>query len=88
MTRHAQTRARQRGIRTRTLDLLMQFGTLVHDHRGGCLVVFDNAARSRVANALGKAAAQLKLDAYMVLDASLSVVVTTGHRTRRIREGA
>lgn len=88
LSTHASIRARQRGISDRTVELLLQYGTPVYDHRGGCLMVFDKAARARVLGALGKAAAQMKFSAYAVLDASRRTVITLGHRTQRVREGA
>lgn len=85
LTTHATVRAQQRGLKHFTLDLLMRFGKRVHDHRGGCIVIFDKHAKDRITRSLGKSAAQLKLDAYAVIDPEYRTMVDCGHRTQRVR---
>lgn len=84
-THHAKVRARQRGVPTRTIDLLMRYGRRTYSHDGACIVTFDRAARDRIERECGHAAAQLKLSAYAVLDATRQVVITLGHRSQRVR---
>lgn len=87
MSRHASERAQQRGIALNTLDLLRTYGRRVYDHQGAYRLVFDRKAREKVIKAFGKAAAQLNFNAYAVVASdSANLVVTAGHRTRRVRE--
>ncbi len=86
-THHAVHRQQQRGIATQTLELLQQYGRRVYDHHGACKLIFDKRAQNQVKAALGKAAAQIRFGVYAVIDASASatVVITTGHLTRRCK---
>ena len=87
MSRHASERAQQRGITPDTLDLLKTYGRRVYDHRGAYSLVFDRQAREKIMKVFGKAAAQLNFNAYAVVASdSANLVVTAGHRTRRVRE--
>ena len=86
MTNHARARLQQRGIPEPVLECLLTYGSTVHDHRGGELVFFDHHARDRLRRTQG---AELfkkfepKLDTYAVI-AEDGVVLTVGHRTKRI----
>jgi hypothetical protein len=83
---HARVRMQQRGIPSAALECLLDYGRVVHDHRGGAIVYLDKAARRRLAREQG--AAQLRelgkrLDAYAVIGAD-GTVMTVGHRYKRI----
>ena len=86
-SRHAIERMQQRGIPPTTLELLSHFGRRVYDHRGACRLVFDRKARERVMREYGKALAQFNFNTYAVVTCDgPSLVITAGHRTRRVRE--
>lgn len=81
-TEHARARMQQRGISAAAIDMLLSYGRTSHDHHGGEIVFFDKAARARLAKQ-DPAAARLAR-AYAVLGSD-GMVVTVGHRYRRIR---
>ena len=86
LTHHAEARMQQRGISSRTLESLLDYGAIMYDHRGGALVFFDKKARSRLLRSLGRAQYRVmekQLDAYAVVSNDGSVV-TVGHRRKRI----
>ena len=86
LTRHAEQRSQQRGIRAEAMEVLLTHGASMIRH--GCEVVYmDQSARRRARTALGRTGyAQIEraLDAYLVV-ADDGVVVTCGHRTRKLR---
>ncbi|OGA65451.1 MAG: hypothetical protein A3G81_12535 [Betaproteobacteria bacterium RIFCSPLOWO2_12_FULL_65_14] len=81
-TEHARARMQQRGISAAAIDMLLSYGRTSHDHHGGEIVFFDKAARERLAKQ-DPAAARLART-YAVLGSD-GMVVTVGHRYRRIR---
>ena len=86
LTDHARARLQQRGIPEPVLECLLTYGRKVHDHMGGELVFFDHNSRNRLRRMQGEAAfkkLEAKLDAYAVV-ADDGVVLTVGHRTKRI----
>ena len=86
LTNHAQTRLQQRGISGHVLDYLLQYGRMVHDHRGGRIFYFDHQARERLRNQSGPAIfkdIESKLGAYAVIGQD-GAILTVGHRTKRI----
>lgn len=86
MTDHARVRMQQRGISEPVLECLLTFGNSTHDHRGGEVVYFDHHSRDRLRHAQGDDVfkkLEPKLDAYAVI-ADDGVVLTVGHRTKRI----
>jgi hypothetical protein len=86
LTPHARVRMQQRGIRQDALDALLDFGAERHVRSGGRAIVFlDKRARARLARVgLGGARAAERLKgAYAIVDGS-GVVITVGHRFRRI----
>lgn len=88
MSDHARVRMQQRGIPNDIIEQLIDFGRVTHDHHGGQIVWFDRASRKRLQREYGKAFYRIiekHLDAYAVLDRE-GVVVTVGHRFRRIRK--
>jgi hypothetical protein len=86
LTPHARVRMQQRGIRRDALDALLDFGAARHVHSDGREIVFlDKKARARLARNSpdGARAAERLKRAYAIVDAS-GVVITVGHRFRRI----
>ena len=87
VTRHAQARMQQRGIRPDAVEYLLQFGREAFDHRGGVVLYFDKAARRRFARAAPGAKNLERLArCYAVLSGD-GEVLTVGHRYRRIKQG-
>lgn len=86
MSHHARIRSQQRAIPPILIDLLTQFGTSLPAGGGTSRVFFDKAARRRVKAYAGPLAGLLDqhLDVYAVLDSD-GRVITTAHRTERIR---
>ena len=86
LTDHARARLQQRGIPEPILEYLLAYGSTIHDHRGGELVFFDHHAREQLRRTQGAEAfkkLEPKLDTYAVI-ADDGVVLTVGHRTKRI----
>jgi hypothetical protein len=74
----------QRGIRPEMLEALLDFGREVHVPGGRDLVFFDRQARTRLAKAgVGGAQTERLRKSYAVLGSN-GVVITVGHRYRRI----
>jgi hypothetical protein len=86
-TPHARTRMQQRGIRPEMLDVLLDFGAERHIHQNGREIFFwDKKARARLAkrNPAAARAADLLRNTYAVVGSN-GVVITVGHRFRRIQ---
>ena len=85
LTRHAQARMKQRGIRPEAVECLLDFGREPFDHRGGVVLYLDKAARRRLSRAqpgrkdLGRLA---RMYAVLGMDGA---VITVGHRRGRVR---
>jgi hypothetical protein len=87
LTGHARTRMQQRGIRPEMLEALLDYGREVHVPGGRDLVFFDKRARTRLAKAgVPDAQADRLCKSYAILGSN-GVVVTVGHRYRRIPRG-
>lgn len=82
LTQHARVRMQQRGIGPEVIEDLLDYGRVVHDHRGAEIVFFDHAARRRLAREQGDEAIK-RLGTYAVLGSN-GQVYTVGHRTRRL----
>ena len=85
-TKHAQTRAQQRGIRTDVASTLLTYGTARVSY-GAEVIFMDKAARQTARKAMGpKAYARLadRLDCYIVM-APNGDIITCAHRTERLR---
>ena len=80
---------RQRGIRPDVLEALLDFGRVrhLHDH-GREIVYFDKKARARLARANPAAArdAEKLIRTYAIMGSN-GVVITVGHRYRRVTNG-
>ncbi len=85
-TEHARARMQQRGIPAAAVEALINYGRSAPAGDGCELVFFDKAARARLFRddpAAARAAERL-CRTYAVLGSD-GVVVTVGHRYRRIR---
>lgn len=83
---HAQARMQQRAISAEVLERLLDFGTERHLDRDKEIVFFDKKAKKRLAQAdkaLAREAERL-VRTYAVLGGN-GIVVTVGHRYRRIQ---
>ena len=89
LTPHARARMRQRGIRPDVLEALLDFGRVrhLHDH-GREIVYFDKKARARLARANPAAVrdAEKLIRTYAIMSSN-GVVITVGHRYRRVTNG-
>lgn len=86
MTIHSHTRAQQRGLPPLVLHWLNDYGTEVHDGRGGVIRHFDRRSRRSLERDIGREPVRRMheyLDAYAVY-ASDGTVITVGHRYQRI----
>lgn len=79
---HARVRMKRRGITQRQLELLLAYGEVRHDHYGGKIVLFDEAAHRRLAADRPEPEMDRCLGMYAVLDRE-DEVITVGHRSRR-----
>lgn len=86
LTRHAERRANQRGIRHDIIETMLDFGNSKINH--GCEVIYmDQAARANLRNRIGRteyAKIERQLDKILVLSDD-GVVVTCCQRTRPVR---
>jgi Domain of unknown function (DUF4258) len=87
LTPHAAARMQQRGIRPEALEALLAFGRVRHLHEDGSeIIYFDKKTRARLARAKPDAAREAaKLTRTYAIMGSTGVVITVGHRYRRIR---
>lgn len=83
-TAHASVRCQQRGVSPLVVDLLLQFGRRVHDHRGAEIVFFDRRSKKEVESYTGGSIGKLseQMDSYVVV--SDGRVITAGVRHKRI----
>jgi hypothetical protein len=86
ITNHAQARLQQRGIPVYVVESLLDFGRETHDHRGGTKIFFDHRARSSLRKAAGDLYKAMVpyLNTYIVVSLD-GALITTAHRTRRIK---
>ncbi len=83
---HAATRLQQRGIPGHVIDTLINFGKVNHDHHGAEILTFPKAVRQKLRKTLPRCkyiALEPHFDCYAVI--SDGIVVTAGHRTKRIK---
>ena len=88
ITAHARARMQQRGSRSEALEALLAFGSERHLRGQRCdLVFFDKKAKKRLARAEPEAAREAgRLIRTYAIVGSNGVVVTVGHRYRRVRK--
>jgi Domain of unknown function (DUF4258) len=73
LTQHAEVRMQQRGITRSMLDSLLDYGAILHDHRGATIVYFDRKARTRLLQQSGGMAyrkLEKQLNTYAVVAAT------------------
>jgi hypothetical protein len=81
---HARVRMQQRGIQPGVVESLLEFGDAAHDHRGGTIYYFSRAASRRTRSPALQRILEESRKVYAVVSED-QVVVTVGHRTKRIR---
>jgi hypothetical protein len=76
----------QRGIRPEAVEALLDFGHVRHLHNGGReIIYFDKKAKARLARANPAATREAeKLTHTYAIVGSNGVVITVGHRYRRV----
>ena len=87
LTMHARQRMQQRGISRETVDYVLAYGRVSHDNHGGRVVWLDKRSRALMSQAEGRRLLRRldkSLNTYVVTDCD-GMVVTVGHRYRRIR---
>jgi hypothetical protein len=88
LTPRARARMQQRGIRPEMLEALLDFGREVHVPGGQGLVFFDKRARARLAKAgVARGPETERLCKSYAVFGSNGIVITVGHRYRRISRG-
>ena len=86
LTTHAKQRMQQRGISRETVDYVLTYGRVSHDHHGGRVIWLDKRSKAQIGKAEGwRVVRELDkhLNAFVVMDSN-GLVVTVGHRYRRI----
>ena len=85
LTEHAAVRMRQRGIDGGALECLLAYGSTVHDHRGGEILLFDKRAWRRLERAADRALLKRAADnrALYAVRSADGALVNVGHRYRR-----
>jgi hypothetical protein len=86
MSNHASQRLQQRAIHPLMIDLLYRYGREQHQN-GSTLLFLDSRARKQARRALEEVARRFdKLsDAYLVESEDSGIVITVGHRNKRVR---
>lgn len=87
MTRHASSRAQQRGLPPLIVHWLESYGARQRDRKGAEIVYFDKSARRSLEREVGTTVVERLrplLDAYMVMGED-GRVVTLGWRVKRVR---
>jgi hypothetical protein len=86
MSRHASTRAQQRGLPPLIVDWLDTYGARAQDQGGASILYFDKISRRKLAREVGaQVVDRLRplLDAYLVM-ADDGTVITLGWRFKRV----
>ena len=83
MTKHAGIRVQQRGVQQDVLGCLLDYGHHEPDHRGCHVVTFDSRSFRELPYQASRKRALDSRRLYAVVD-SEGVVITAGHRFRRI----
>ena len=81
---HARVRMQQRGIPPAVVESLLQIGETEYDHRGGTIYYFTRSASRRMKSPPLRHMLEESRKVYAVVSRD-QVVVTVGHRTKRIR---
>ena len=83
---HAAVRQQQRGIPSYVIDSLINYGKVNHDHHGAEILTFPKAVRENLKSPQPKrtfVSLEAHFDCYAVI--SEGVIVTVGHRTKRLK---
>ncbi|MDI9846468.1 hypothetical protein QM467_00180 [Rhodoblastus sp. 17X3] len=86
LTRHAEMRCQQRGVRPEVVATLLDYGRSVRRH-GADICFMDRSARRRARNALGAdayARVADRLDGYLVV-ADDGQIITVAPRLKRLK---
>lgn len=86
MTRHASTRAQQRGLPPLIVEWLDSYGARAHDRDGSEILYFDKISRRNLEKNVGSQVVERLLpllDAYLVV-ADDGTVITLGWRHKRV----
>ena len=85
ISKHAKKRIQQRGIRDRTVEIVLDYGKCRY-RQGGQVHFMDKRSRKRAEAALGNEFRQVAdhLDIYVVV-ALDGILITVGHRLCRMR---
>jgi len=84
MPAHWQIRASQRAIPQEAIELVLEFGDSVHDHKGAEIIYLSKRARRRIGQEQrdGVPRFDKALDVYLVI--ANGELRTVGHRYRRL----
>jgi len=82
LTLHARRRLQQRGLSERDIRLLCRFGRRCFNHDGTVTIHFDRDTRRRARRAAGDSGSWR--NAYLVQQVRSGLVLTVGHRVRRV----
>lgn len=89
LTKHANTRAQQRGIPPLIITLLDTYGREKYDGHGGVVHYFDKKSVRQMERDMGRSPVRMLItewrNAYKVVSNSDGRTITTGFRTTRIR---
>jgi hypothetical protein len=85
VSRHAAARMQQRGIPPSMIERVLRHGCEQYDHHGAAIVYFDKAARTRLRRSGQARQSELDRLAGVYVVVRDGVVVTVGHRYRRLR---
>ena len=86
LSKHAKVRLQQRAIPLFTIDLLLDIGVFEHRNNGLDLVYFNRRGKHEAINLMkdyGLKQIEHCLNAYLI-KSSDGLIVTAGHRTKRI----
>ena len=86
MSNHATQRMRQRAIHPLMIDLLYRYGREQHQN-GSTLLFLDSRARKQARRAIEEVMQRFEKlsDAYLVESETDGVVITIGHRSKRLK---
>ena len=85
-TAHWEVRAAQRSIPAEAIDLVLEYGATMHDHRGAEIVYLDKRGKRLIEQDVGRDRIRdldKMLDVYLVV--GRAGIATVGHRYRRVR---
>lgn len=87
MSKHASIRSKNRSIAELALELLMEYGSQKHDHRGGTVLYFSKKIKKMLdlnMKYLGIGSCDNIKNCYLVESSYDGIIITVGHRLKRI----